>query len=100
MLLGKPVVATHWSGNLTFMNAETAALVSYRLIPAIDPRGTYALAGGYWAEPDIADAAGRLRALASDAAARQALGEAGRAHARESLGAGPLLAALAANGVT
>lgn len=99
MLLGRPVVATGWSGNLDFMTPETSALVSYKLIPALDPRGTYELAGALWAEPDIEDAAAALRRLAHDAALRRDMGAAGQAHARCVLGAEPVLAALAANGI-
>jgi len=32
MVLGNPVIGTGWSGNLDFMNAETACLVDFRLI--------------------------------------------------------------------
>jgi glycosyltransferase involved in cell wall biosynthesis len=99
MLLGRPVVATGWSGNLDFMSPESAILVSYKLIPTIDPRGNYDLAGAEWAEPDIEDAANGLRLLAGDAALRAALGAAGQAYARRALSAQPMLAALAANGV-
>ncbi len=42
LLLHKPVIATGWSGNMTFMNADSAALVDYRLVPAQDPRQVYA----------------------------------------------------------
>ncbi len=100
MLLGRPVVATGWSGNLAFMTPETSALVTYRLVPPADPRGVYRVAEALWADPDIEDAAQALRRLADDAALRQSLGAAGQAHAREALGAGPLLAALAANGIS
>ena len=41
MLLGRPVIATDWSGNMDFMTDDTAALVGYRLIPARDPRGVF-----------------------------------------------------------
>ncbi len=100
MLLGRPVIATGWSGNLTFMNPDVSALVSYRLVPALDERGTYDLQGAFWAEPDIEDAAAWLRRLGADAGLRRVMGEAGRAHARATLGAAPVLAALAANGIT
>ncbi len=100
MLLGRPVLATAWSGNLDFMTPDNAALVSYRLVPAVDPRGVYALAGAEWAEPDVADAAAWLRRLADDSALRRRLGAAGQAHARIALGAAPVLAGLAANGIT
>jgi glycosyltransferase involved in cell wall biosynthesis len=99
MLLGKPVVATGWSGNLAYMTAQTASLVSYRLLPPSDDRGVYDVPGAVWAAPEIEDAAARLAALAADSAARSALGKAGQAHAHQMLGPAPLLAALAANGI-
>ena len=34
MFLGKPAVATGWSGNLDFMTPENSCLVSYRLVAA------------------------------------------------------------------
>ena len=75
MLLGKPVIATGWSGNMDFMDVENSALVGYRLVPAHDPRGVYEVAGAVWAEPDEAGAIAHLRRLADDATARQALGQ-------------------------
>ncbi len=99
MLLERPVVATGWSGNLDFMSAESAALVPYRLIPAVDPRGTYQLRGAAWAEPDFDDSVAWLRRLAGSAGLRASMGVAAKAYATEKLGAAPLLEALAANGV-
>jgi glycosyltransferase involved in cell wall biosynthesis len=99
MLLGRAVVATGWSGNMDFMTPEVSGLVPYKLVKAEDPRGTYALAGAQWAEPDVAAAAGLLRRLAGDAAGRDAMAAAGQAYARQVLGAGPFLAALRAAGV-
>lgn len=96
MLLGVPVIATGWSGNLEFMDATSAALVGYRLVPVDDPRGVYAGPGAEWAEPDIDEAAAWLRRLGADAAARRRLGEAGQAMARTRLGAAPLAAAVRA----
>jgi glycosyltransferase involved in cell wall biosynthesis len=75
MLLGKPVVATGWSGNTDFMDSTNAALVRYRLAPARDDRMVYR---GLWAEPDVAEAAMRLRALADDPDLRRSLGERAR----------------------
>ncbi len=98
MLLGRAVVATGWSGNLDFMTPETSALISYRLIPAQDPRGTYQFPDSHWADPNVEDAAMRLRAL-EDPSQRNTLAAAGQAHARRVLGGAPVLAALAANGV-
>jgi len=94
MLLGRPVVATGWSGNLEFMDESSAALVPVRLVPAKDPRGVLAVDGAVWAEPDIKVAAAQLRWLADDETGRWALGQRGRSMARERLGLRSLSAAL------
>ncbi len=99
MLLGRPVVATGWSGNLAFMTPESGMLVDYDLIPVDDPRGVYDLPEAAWAEPRVADAAAKLAALAADAGLRARLAAAGQMQAREALGAAPVLAALAANNI-
>lgn len=99
MLLGRPVVATGWSGNMSFMDADCAALVGYRLVPAHDPRGVYEVPGAVWAEPDVAEAASHLVRLADDAALRARLGEAGRAAAQARLGTEALREAVRALGV-
>lgn len=64
MLAGVAVVATNWSGNLDFMTADTALLVNARLVEAVDRAGTYGR-GDSWAEPDVAEAAAHLSALAA-----------------------------------
>jgi glycosyltransferase involved in cell wall biosynthesis len=66
MLLGLPVIATGWSGNVDFLNDETGIPVHYRLIPARDEQGTYHHPNMMWAEPDIDDAAAALRRLRAD----------------------------------
>jgi glycosyltransferase involved in cell wall biosynthesis len=99
MLLGRPVVATGWSGNMDFMDEDSAALVGYRLMPARDPRGVFEAPGAVWAEPDIAEAAGHLLWLAGDAAARAGLGGQGRARASERLGDGALREAMGGLGL-
>ncbi len=100
MLAGIPVVATGWSGNMVFMDEESAALVGYTLVPVADASGVYEpMPGAVWAEPDVAHAAEILRRLGDDAAARAALGARGRAHAMQALNGDALRAALAANGI-
>jgi len=94
MLLGRPVIATGWSGNMDFMAAGAAALVDYRLVPARDPRLVYDLPGAQWAEADIGQAAGWLTRLADDAGLRASMGEAGRALAQARLGTEALAAAV------
>lgn len=80
MSLGKPVVATGWSGNMDFMNTSNSCPVDYDLITVDRDYGSYA-AGQRWAEPDIDHAAHFMRRLAEDDAYRTHLG----ARARESI---------------
>jgi len=86
MLLGKPVIATGWSGNLDYMDSHAAALVGCRLVRARDPRLVYQIPGAVWAEPDIGEAAEQLRRLAADPVERVALGARGRAAVMAHLG--------------
>ena len=78
MLLGVPVVATNWSATAEFMDAESAGLVGYRLIPAVDPRGVFEAPGAMWADAEVEDAARLLRVFADDPALRRRIGDAGR----------------------
>ncbi len=65
MCLGKPVVATAYSGNMDFMSEANSCLVRYSMI-AVEP-GQYPHADGQqWADADITHAAGFLRALYED----------------------------------
>ena len=97
MLLGKPVVATGWSGNRDFMDVGNAALVGCRLIPAEDDRGVYRNA--LWADPDIAEAASHLRRLADAPEERRRLGDHARASAMRALNGEKLRVALRALGL-
>jgi glycosyltransferase involved in cell wall biosynthesis len=63
LLLGVPVLATGWSGNCAFMADAKDLLIDYALAPVDDPDGVYSGAATQWAEPNIADAAAKLRAL-------------------------------------
>jgi len=77
MLMGKPVVATNWSGNLDFLDADSGCPVDFRLRPIDD--GEYPYSGGQvWAEPDLRSAAEWLRWLAADSGRGAALGRAAR----------------------
>ncbi len=96
MLLGKPVVATDWSGTRDFMDADCAALVPARLIPARDPRGVFEAPGAVWADADVGAAADWLIRLAEDGGLRRQMGEAGRARAQARLGTAPLARAVRA----
>lgn len=56
MLLGKPVIATGYSGNLDFMNEETSFLCSHLLKPIGKGNFPYP-AQGIWADVDVNHAA-------------------------------------------
>lgn len=56
MAIGKPVIATAWSGNLDFMDEQNSCLVPSRLIPVEDGQYPHT-AGAQWAEADVAAAA-------------------------------------------
>jgi glycosyltransferase involved in cell wall biosynthesis len=99
MLLGKPVVATDWSATTEFMDASCTALVRSRLVPAEDARGTYAVSGAQWAEPDPRHAADWLRRLANDPSLRRMLGDGARAAALERLGTASLAQAVSSLGI-
>ncbi len=86
MQLGKPVVATGWSGNMDFMNARNSAPVSYALVPVQDPYdGAFLADGQLWAEANVEDAATWLKRLANEPELRQRLGEAARADIAQQL---------------
>lgn len=73
MALGKPVIATAYSGNLDYMSEDNALLVPGRVVP-IGP-GTPYPPDGEWVEPDLDLAAEAMRALASDPALARRIGE-------------------------
>jgi GT2 family glycosyltransferase/glycosyltransferase involved in cell wall biosynthesis len=65
MLLGKPVVATNYSGNLSFMTAENSLLVDYDLV-RVGPGSPPYDKNGRWAQPSIEHAAKLMRTLYND----------------------------------
>ncbi len=78
MYLGKPVIATGWSGNMQFMDRQNSVPVAYELRPLEQPLGVYE-AGPRWAEADIEHAAHALRELCKDAERRRTMGARARA---------------------
>jgi glycosyltransferase involved in cell wall biosynthesis len=69
MFLGKPVIATNWSGNTEFMRPNNSLPVNYRLVEIEKDIGVYR-AGQIWAEPDVAHAASLMRRVVEDDALR------------------------------
>src|SRR5919204_6199650 len=60
MAYEKPVIATRYSGNLTFMNDENSYLVGFGLTP-VPPGSANYPAGALWADPDVDDAVAAMR---------------------------------------
>ncbi len=87
MALGKPAIATGYSGNLAFMDADSSYLVPYALTELEQEVGPYP-AGTVWAEPDLdvaaADAGGRRGSGAGPGARRAGPGRGRRASSRSS----------------
>lgn len=81
MRLGKPVVATGYSGNMEFMSPAEACIVSFDLVP-VGP-GQYPHGEGQvWAEPHVEDAAQHMRALVDHPERAAQLGAAASARIR------------------
>lgn len=83
MTLGKPVVATAWSGNMDYSTPENSLLVPYRMVPVDAVVSLYQNASrrevALWAEPDVEAAAAALRRLATEPELRFRLGAQGAA---------------------
>ena len=65
MYLGKPVIATAYSGNLDFMTAENSYLVDHEQVEIGDGAEPYP-AEARWAEPDVNHAARLMREVFDD----------------------------------
>ncbi len=82
MAMGKPVIATNYSGNTDFMNTENSLLVDYTLVPV--GKGEYVhWEGQMWAEPDIEQAAWYMRRVVDDPASVRGVGLAASKYIRE-----------------
>jgi glycosyltransferase involved in cell wall biosynthesis len=84
MALGRPAIATGYSGNLDFMAPGTGLMVDYELVPVAPgayPHGE----GQVWAEASPEHAATLIEQLLDDPAATRAMGRRAQAHVRETL---------------
>ncbi|MFZ5496155.1 MAG: glycosyltransferase family 4 protein [Verrucomicrobiota bacterium] len=77
MYLGKPVIATDWSGTTDFVRAGRACPVRCSLVTLDRNHGPYAK-GQTWAEPDIEHAAWWMQQLHGDPALARRIGDAAR----------------------
>ncbi|HKU68666.1 MAG TPA: glycosyltransferase [Candidatus Baltobacteraceae bacterium] len=86
MSLGKPVIATGWSGNLDFMDETCAAMVRFTLVPVVDPHPEYSQTRfqqtAFWAEADISHAVLQMRRVRQDADYRETIGREARRRAQ------------------
>ncbi|UUI74516.1 glycosyltransferase [Cellulomonas chengniuliangii] len=74
MALGKPVIATGYSGNMQFMNDENSLLVPFAMATIAPDAAPYP-AGARWAEPDLDAAAQLMQLVRDDPEAARARGE-------------------------
>jgi SAM-dependent methyltransferase len=91
MYLGKPVIATGYSGNLDFMSGANSYLVDFELV-RIGPDAKPYPAHGLWAEPDVQDAARLMRHVFDDQGesatrGRRAAADIRRTHSKAAAGA-------------
>ena len=93
MYFGRPVVATAYSGNMDFMNNSNSCPVGYRIQPIsrydlrLNPGSESVYSPGeIWAEPDVHDAARRMRFLFEQPQFGQRIGNAGARTIRERYG--------------
>ena len=79
MSLGKPVIATAWSGNLSFMTHANSCLVGCNLIPVEASVHDYTKEGlgveALWADPNVEEAAVWIKKLISDPSLRARIGK-------------------------
>jgi glycosyltransferase involved in cell wall biosynthesis len=84
MLLGKPTIATAYSGNMDFMTEANSLLVDYRIVELGKVYPPYT-ADQHWAEPSVDHAASLMRRLYDDRDFAAELGAKGGADLREKL---------------
>jgi len=77
MLLGKPVIATGYSGNMDFMNEANSILISWSPVE-VGPDAEGYPEDAIWAEPDLEEAAKAMQKVFSDPEFASRLGDEAR----------------------
>jgi len=92
MYLGKPVVATGYSGNMDFMNVNNSLLLKYRLVELERNYSAFEsgehpvyLKGNVWAEPDVEHAAELMRWVYENREEAKKIGQRASADVRDCL---------------
>ena len=81
MLLGKPVIATNYSGNTDFTRPDNSCLVDYNLIEV--KKGEYPFSKGQtWADPNVDQASSYMHRLVEDDTYRAQVAEAGYSYVK------------------
>ena len=82
MFLGKPVIATGWSGNMDYMNSENSFPVNYTLRRVME--GEYPQYDDQvWADADVSEASEILIRIVDNPSIGQAVGERARDYMRQ-----------------
>jgi len=89
MVLGKPVIATAFSGNMDFMSPDASYGIGYTLVPLNE--GDYPhYRDQVWAEPDWEKASSCMATLIDDPEKGRAIGKRASAHMRLRFGYRPI----------
>lgn len=84
MRLGKPVIATAWSGNMEFMTPGNSCLVDYEMVAVGE--GEYLYHDGQrWAQPNVEHAAAYMRRLVDEPGYAAGIGRQAASDIREKL---------------
>jgi glycosyltransferase involved in cell wall biosynthesis len=81
MMLGKPVIASNFSGNTDFTNDTTAFMVGGDTIPVLPDQYSFS-EGQYWFDADVATAAEMMKQCVEEASERERRSAAGQAFVR------------------
>jgi len=84
MYLGKPVIATSYSGNMDFMNVNNSFLVKYDLVE-LDQDYVYYKKGNVWAEPSVDHASELMQNVYNDKERSIKIGKAASSYIKEHL---------------
>lgn len=87
MLMGKPVVATGWGGNMEFMTPETNYLIDYELRPVSGIEPIYwDYKGSNWAEPSSEHLSSIMRRVVESPEEGRRVGAKARQHILDNFG--------------